>query len=317
MSIRTEREDTRTSTWWIVAIPLALLLLAAGVVPIWYVIHLTGEGNGIGGQLERYAGTAVDVVTFTGSIGLLTMGVVEVAKRLIPLRGLFQQWRLETLLQIDVTTLAYAPSLGGARLSASRLATISWFDVPADQLVAQISGIVEPGMERFLIALPITGSNEGLVPVDPILPSLLGFATGDELARWASGQLEVATTTGQSTPTSEGRSPKGSPRLPDPQATDQIRAERSRRDQLESILRTELERTLDRLHIMLGSDWRRFLRVLSCLVAGGLAAGVIATQNRIDPLTATLVTIGSAVIAGFFSWLARDLVAIIGRFRPL
>jgi hypothetical protein len=319
MSIRPEPATTRRSVWWIVIVPSALLLLlAAGVVPVWYVIHLTGQRYSIGGLLERYAGTAVDLVTFTGSIGLLTMAVVEAAKRLMPLRGLFQYSRLQgLLLPVNVTALAYSPSLGSARLGSSRLATVSWFDVPADQLIAQISAIVEPGLERFLIALPVAGNDRDLVPVDHLLPALLGFASGDELTRWAFGHLEAVSVTSRSTPTSEGRSPRGSRRTPDTQAPDQDRADRFRRDQLELILRTELEHSLDRLHITIGSDWRRFLRVLSCLVAGGLAAGVVGTQDRINPLTAALVAVGSALIAGFFSWLARDLVAIVGRLRPL
>jgi hypothetical protein len=318
MSTHPESATARRSVWWIVAVPSALLLLlTGGVVPIWYVIHLTGR-YGIGGQLERYAGTAVDLVTFTGSIGLLTMAVVEVAKRLMPLRGFFQRWRLQGLLtQVDVGAFAYPPSLGRARARSTRLGTISWFDVPSDQLVAQISAIVEPELDRFLITLTVAGSQPDSMPVDSLLPALLGFADGDELTQWSFEKLEAISATSQSTPTPEGRGKKGLRGAPDTEDAEQIRLERFRRDRFDSILRTELERSLDRIHIAIGGDWRRFLRVLSCLVAGGLAAGVVATQDRIDPLTATLVAIGSALVAGFFSWLARDLVAIVGRFRPL
>jgi hypothetical protein len=88
----------------------------------------------------------------------------------------------------------------------------------------------------------------------------------------------------------------------------------SDRENLEADLRAELEVQLDRLQIIWGGRWRRTIRYTSCVAAGGIASGVLAGSG-VAPFIAVEVGITTFFVGGFFSWLARDIVAGVERWR--
>lgn len=81
-----------------------------------------------------------------------------------------------------------------------------------------------------------------------------------------------------------------------------------------ALLRQAVEQGLDFLQIDLGSRWRFRQRVEAILVAGGVGLGALL-------LTDTGPSVKAAVLAttlfwgGFFAWLARDVVAVIEKWR--
>lgn len=267
-----------------------VVILAAGVIPLSLAFsRLLLNGRNIGSALGTFTATASGLVGFSAAIGLLTMAVVEVAKRLMPLRGYFQRWRLNALFGYDLSPLALSSSFGNHRTLPYGRSSSAWFDVPADQLVAQLGALVEPRLDRLLITLSAEPGSYGAGQALPdyLLLALLGFWSDKEFGELVRREPERRS-----------------------------RSEDSRLDQLDATVRGELERSLDRLHLAIESDWRLFVRALACAVAAALGAVILATDGPPNPLWVIVLAIGTSVVAGFFSWLARDVVAVITSFRP-
>ena len=75
-----------------------------------------------------------------------------------------------------------------------------------------------------------------------------------------------------------------------------------------------VEQRLNALHATLRERWRRRVRVVALAVAA--STGLLAVMFSDLGFTVKLSAIGAAAIwGGFFSWLARDLVAIVERRR--
>ncbi|MGH6741484.1 MAG: hypothetical protein ACREDY_21075 [Bradyrhizobium sp.] len=127
------------------ALPLALII----------VIAIVGIGEMIGGSrtAQSPAQTALQVFTVLLTAGFASMATIQVAKSQFGLRGLFQRRQLQRWFGDDgFQALREA-------LSLSKKSEISIFDLPIEQLAAQISAaaefvLTEPdGDDLFLYAL--------------------------------------------------------------------------------------------------------------------------------------------------------------------
>jgi hypothetical protein len=92
-------------------------------------------------------------------------------------------------------------------------------------------------------------------------------------------------------------------------AKDSVRSD----DALEAV-RFFVEQRLNLAHVSMRERWRHRVRIVAVVVAGltGLLAVLIA---RPQEMVAISVICAAAVWGGFFSWLARDLVALVERGR--
>ena len=81
-----------------------------------------------------------------------------------------------------------------------------------------------------------------------------------------------------------------------------------------AVLRSAVEQGLDSLQITLGSRWRYYIRFVAALTAGliGLVALVF---SNVGPAGKIAVLVTAFVWGGAFSWLARDVAALIEKWR--
>jgi hypothetical protein len=288
-------------------------------VPIAVLLHLTRfrmpvDAN-VRGDLQSVAGTAGAIVAFAAAVGSLTMATVEAVKRLTPARALFFRFLLDRILTTPgegtpADLIAGARVLGGVRdariTRITRVTQLAWFDVPVEQFIAQLSAIAEQQLEQFarLVVIrngtPRVQEQSGNDAPFEVLAMLLGYASADELTTWADKQLAEM-------PKDEGQPTKGD-------QNDGESAVRRGRSLLETALRAQLELELDRIHIVLGTSWRWVLRAASSLIAGIIAAAVLIAGGVGVGLVVSITAV-AVVIGGFFSWMARDVVAIIERLR--
>jgi hypothetical protein len=236
-------------------------------------------------QLSDIASSWSKLVVFTAAIGLVTMAGLEAVKRLLPIRGFFLRTQLLILLRPTSTTVgslavsAITPHhTDGPVVITDPLAgqSLAWFDVPLEQLIAQIGVVAKTELDRWLFQVDATVVNAAAAAQRQ---SLLRAMLRDRF-----------------------------PQLPPQPKND------DERQHLEIDMRSELEIQLDRLQVELGSRWRRVLRYTSCIVAAGIAAGVL-VGSGVATYVALEVGVATFFVGGFFAWLARDITAGIERWR--
>ncbi|MGR6962974.1 hypothetical protein ACU610_00690 [Geodermatophilus sp. URMC 61] len=227
----------------------------------------------------------VALLVIMGS-GVAAMISIEIVRRLVPIRGIYQRRAVSRL-------------LGGAVTSGSPYglrAELAWYDVPLEQLIAQMGGIAE----KELLALEADSGSSDTRQV----PALLGALTKME---------EMQLTTSMPVP---------APTLPSQYSI------RRRRDEPmtmeyrevpgdEAEVRARLEAALDELQIVIGARWRRCLRLSGCLLAACITYIAIAVAYYPQGDGAALLPFlpSAFILGGFISWLARDLVAAVERWR--
>ncbi len=287
---------------WVVAVSLSVGTVMAGGTAAVAVLLRTATGDlafaSAGADFVTVAAAAGHLALFSIAIGTLTMAVIEAAKRLTPIRGLMFRSLLNRELRISNNISGISPAevltqeqLRGSQWRTSqRFSRLAWFDVGVEQLVAQVGAIAESQLDAVLELIrrdvdepePIEASVVGM---------LLGYADATALVGWARRQMASRSTT-----------------LHHPGDV-----ERDMRE-LAALLRGLLDRELNRLHIVLGGTWRWALRVCSCALAGILAVSILSLAQA--QLAVSLLALPVAiVVGGFFSWLARDVVAGLERFR--
>jgi len=299
---------------WTVPI-LAIGVVALGVWPVESDLDsFVGSAPlSIGDEFAAVAAGVAHLAIFMVAIGLLTMAILETAKGLIPLRGFVFRFRINRILKAVpddlVGSLPWkmpADLLSHASLlpidSTSGFAgsgTLSWCDVPVEQLIAQIGSITEYQLQAFFETV-----TPGRLPAIrdqqiAVLTMVLGFRSASELANW----------TKQGTAIRRLREPRSDA------ARDE--AQRQALGDAESALRAQMERRLDTLHILVAGYWRRFLRGASCVIAATIALLVLlgTGAGHENPGLTTTVVSATFIIGGFFSWFARDLVATVERWR--
>jgi len=85
------------------------------------------------------------------------------------------------------------------------------------------------------------------------------------------------------------------------------------RDDAAVAVRFFVEQHLNLIHAKLKARWRRQVRLMAVLVSFGVGLLAVRLSGNLGPLAQISVAVAAAVWGGFFSWLARDLVARLER----
>jgi hypothetical protein len=88
----------------------------------------------------------------------------------------------------------------------------------------------------------------------------------------------------------------------------------SKSDSFEGNMRAQLDLELNQLQIQIGNRWRRLVRTVSSVTAALLATGILVLSG-VDPEVTVGLIVSAFLVGGFFSWLSRDAVAAIERWR--
>jgi hypothetical protein len=196
------------------------------------------------------------------------MAALEVIKRLTSIRGYFHLYELQQVLSQEAISELYkriAPPSSVRTADAPkprppallpiwprrqrRDLNADWFDIPLEQLVAQLGGLAQ---EQFI---ELYGSNvlRREKTRGHLFKSLTGVATGNDAGQNAQEP-------------------------PDPDQVDTLRA--------------QLELSLDRLQLLIGTRWRKIVRAAACVAAALFATGVTITTGT-APLSWTKSRVSS------------------------
>jgi hypothetical protein len=273
-------------------IALIALLAAAIIISARLVFSRLGNTEPYVDQLSKIAAAGLHVLTFTAAIGIAAMALLESIKRLFPLRGYFHRAQLRRMLGDEsmaaisflLTPSPQAMGLAGTKipipvpplkdplLPHRALDPLTWFDIPLEQLVAQIGTLAEQELDLLLSA---RGS----------------ATTGDVKGALIEGLIGAPIAT-----------------LLSPQLSDEELGN------VAANVRAQVEISLDALQTVIGGRWRRSVRLASCIIGTGLAFGVVLFSTASYALAAAIL-LTSFFLGGFFSWVSRDIVAGIERWR--
>jgi hypothetical protein len=280
------------------------LCVAAGIV---IFALFAGNGRIPAGQIT--AADRVRTLLWYGLVsGLASMATIEVAKRLFGLRSHYQRLQVMAWLR----SRPAQPALGsagsgqddpgaGAAVSDelytamgldqefSQLQRRWLFDLPIDQLVAQVSSAVD-------IAL-----------ADPArYQLLLGAMSGQAIAASAAPPAKTAAPASAAVPA--GVSPAA--------ATGTAASLRGAEESADSEFRRSqrVRSGLDQLQISVGGRWRRYVQG-TALWLSGLYGILLVFITRAPSSARPEYIIGALLIGGMLSWVARDIAAVIERWR--
>ena len=292
------------------AVPLLIAALVfstvAAVIGIVYVL-LSGialKSHQAAFDFSRLERAALQLLLFGIAVGVTAMAVIEVIKRTTPVRAAYHVAVLSRRLGPD----SYAVLRD---LVTGRRQNVILLDLPIEQLTGQIGAALDQ-IVAGLDVIPIVWSPEreqGTVnkPAPPLRARL-------ELLNAVVGrQFFVVTEKDQGAPPDKD---KGSPPSKDQivlPGDEKSTAQELRRD-LETALRSALDAGLDNVQLSVGSGWKRLVR-LSAAAVSAIAALIISILNGETYEIVLIAFLGAFVVGGFFSWLSRDLVAVVERWR--
>jgi hypothetical protein len=263
-------------------VPIANAVFLLGIL-VYAIVRAVERGANL--SSASVSGQTGDVLAFAALCGVLAYATVEIAKRLMNVRGAMQialtrdwlarregpkeaSWSLAALLDAmgyqDAASEASAdrPTLAPTALAAPTLRDV--FNLPPDQLVAQIASAVDGA-----IASPDRYGS--------VLQAVLGY-----------------------TPRSLPHSPSSKVEAPalafDPADTQALRA------------------ALDTLQTELTARWRRTVQAAALWVAG--AYGIVASfAGGLDGANQARYLFAALILGGPIAWVIRDLTATLERIR--
>jgi hypothetical protein len=282
-----------------------------------------GNGRIPAGQIT--AADRVRTLLWYGLVsGLASMATIEVAKRLFGLRSHYQ--RLQVTAWLRNRTAQPAPgSSGSARdglvaepgasgeldkamgldEESSHLQRRWLFDLPIDQLVAQVSSAVDialadPAGYQLLLEA-ISGQATAAIAPAPAKAASAAIAVdpADAAVRaTAAVQAGVATGASSAVPVGAAAPLRGAEESADSEF---------RRSQ-------RVRSGLDQLQISVGGRWRRYVQG-TALWLSGLYGILLVFITRAPSSARPEYIIGALLIGGMLSWVARDIAAVIERWR--
>jgi hypothetical protein len=272
---------------------------------------LAGNGRISAGQIT--AGEQVRTLLWYVLVsGLASMATIEVAKRLFGLRGHYQRlqvmgWLRSRTAQPAVGSAGSAQdgSVAGAAASgelykamgldqeSSHLQRRWLFDLPIDQLVAQVSSAVD-------IALADAAHYQLL------LEAISGEATAANAAPAAKEEPPAKEASPPDAATAAGSAAAVGA------AATLLRAEGAADSEFRRSQR--VRSGLDQLQISVGGRWRRYVQG-TALWLSGLYGILLVFVTRAPSSARPEYIIGALLIGGMLSWVARDIAAVIERWR--
>jgi hypothetical protein len=277
--------------------------------------------------------------------GTASMAIVQVAKNLFNLRGLYQerqirQWLADRgsdhdyrsfsqLLEgLGLKAASQVPNKGEAQPTpdtgttspqttkwrwpsdADRAEVRRFFGLPIEQLTPQIGAVAELASaegNRLALLKSLAGKS-GWPKIDQFAARTSGPSPTP-----AAGQ-PAAQTGGQPAQTGGQPAQTGG----QPAQTGGQPAAQTGREGEEVELRLELAHLirggLDQLQVSIGERWRHYARATAAWLSGALAL-IMSYVVHLSPGVRTVSVLSALILGGFFSWLARDLVAVVERIR--
>jgi hypothetical protein len=298
------------------AVFLLALLATAGALA--FAVHSLVRNSGSGdflGQLAHVAAAGGHIVGFAAAVGLVSMAVVEATKRLFPVRGYFHSAALRqclgkngfATLVVSVTAPLSAeitrmvgpglltPAMREFRVDRS-VSELALFNAPLEQLIGQIAALSQQQLDRVLYPTSATSPSSPMGGATPS-PSSAGATPTEAASERAKGDTDLLDAI--------LRFPIG--------LLVTARGD-SKSDSFEGNMRAQLDLELNQLQIQIGNRWRRLVRTVSSVTAALLATGILVLSG-VDPEVTVGLIVSAFLVGGFFSWLSRDAVAAIERWR--
>jgi hypothetical protein len=291
-SERSERGG-RSALVLVIALLFGLIAVGAAASLTYFLLfNLLSNPDRTAADLGRLETAAFQILLFSIAVGIIAMAVLEVLKRLTPIRALYHLWTLSNHLGRGPAEFLGDVVSHGRRRTAP-------FDLPIEQLTAQLGAALDQ-ITSSVITLPIVWDPVNESGLFSEVPSPLTQSRFD-LINAVAGRPFFVFHSSPSTPSGDG-----------PSTTSKDGADPQR--DMEGVLRAALDSGLDNLQLSIGSGWKRLVR-LSAAIISAIAALTVSVLNNVS-VTAMLVSVvGAFILGGFFAWLSRDIVAVLERWR--
>ena len=288
----------RYISWMAVGYALLIILVIA-----WFQVRTPARHGD--GSTPAPTATALlgGVLLFSLAAGAGSMAVIQLAKQILGVRGLYQEYKVRRWLagrsdgkenSDGAGNSAYRDLSRGLGYGKGQEGTLgrseerALFNLPIEQLAAQVS-----------LAADMAISYPGEYPA--LLEALAGQHDATASAPGAGTGLRTAPSS--ATP---GPSGKSAPNAADRAVAVSAVSERDIR------LSYQVRSGVDALQ--LGQGWRRTVRLGAVLISGLLGVIWVGFLD-IHPGLRIAYILSALILGGFISWFLRDLVAIVERLR--
>jgi hypothetical protein len=226
------------------------------------------------------------LVAFSLLCGGVSFATLEIFKRLVGIRGLFQ--RRQTRIWLDERTggngqaaldeLLTAIGLRGVATTRQALPSgeLRVFNLPTEQLAAQVSGAADVALTT---------------PEPSRYQWLISGLTGNP--------FKPASAEGRGRQSDQSQSSRDSQSLPGENYQ----------------LAQRVQAGVDQLQISLGERWRRYIQGAALWISGAYGIGLVQGAVSHPYAAEARYVLAALIIGGPFAWIARDLAAVIERFR--
>ena len=273
-----------------IALSLTWLVVIVGGLLVW-LFRPTGTSPEV--QLRAAASVAGFLLLIAAGAGVAAMATVQFWKVLFLPRGTFHAGELDSVFGKSMnqvlglagptqneSTSDYSDSLHKYSDSLRKQESLNYLlDNPTEVLMGQIRSGAD-----YILLRP-----EGF---EDALYRLAGDAGQDSVKKYLAQREE------QSTNTSPSDAASSLPRSNDALIE----------------VRFFVEQRLNLVHVRLKEGWRRRVRIVAVAVAG-LTGLLTVIMSDLGPTTKISVVFVAVIWGGFFSWLARDVVALVERRR--
>jgi hypothetical protein len=252
---------------------------------------------------------AVQTLTLSAVVGFAAMATLEMLKRLFHLRGWFFLRRVpgsEFLRPArpfrpeqkgDPAQKKEKQGENGESPGADRAAEIIRFDIPLEQLMAQLGYATDHALDSLF-----SGRTESKPPPPESKASRPDAPPPAE---------PVTVSVPPPAKPAEGPDYKLLVRL-----VGQASVKKAQEGDDPTTLRLEVQAALDALQVSVGNAWRWWLRLTSCVLAAVFALAAL-VYAPVSPGFKTAALAGAFLLGGFFAGFFRDLAAIAERLRSL
>ena len=309
--------------WWFVVILLLFVGMVAGLIVL--IAKVLAEPRLADPDDRSQIRDAVTALLWFSLIsGLAGMATIQTAKYLFGLRGWYQRRQVRKWLTAregaaspaaepaeDAAHSAWADLLQAMGVQHRARDVLELFDLPIEQLAAQISAASDVALrapqeyERLLVALVGEHRRQDI--------NKLKAETGAAAAPIRDGGAEPhGPAFDPLRRRRRGRPPE--PRTEEPRGPEDRNRLLDRLDETRGAVAQQLQAGIDTLQVSVGQRWRRWIRTLALITTVAIA-GLTLAQTTIHEEAKAAFVLAALLLGGFFSWMTRDLVAVVERLR--
>ena len=275
----------------IIGLNFGLLAVGAAASLTYFLLYnVLNSSNTTAADFARLEKAAFQILLFSVAVGVIAMAVLEVLKRLTPVRALYHLRALSHY-------LGDGPAEFLSEITSHGRHRIATFDLPLEQLTAQLSAVLDQ-ITSSVIALPVVWDPVGESGTLKQIPSPLIERRLQLINAVVGRQFFV--------------SPSSTPSGNNPPA--KLSENIDLQHEMEAVLRATLDSGLDNLQLSIGSGWKRTIRMSAAVIAA-ISALTVSVLYNVSVTVLLVSAVGAFILGGFFAWLSRDLVAVVERWR--